>query len=606
MWMAGTGISKKAWASSIEDESVRVDSAGRALVIDPLHTVRAPLVAPPEAAAPVDEVPLEDAFLLNSLPGSSRTIYLDFTGHSLVGTIWQDQNTPTVSDDYSNTEMQMSAYDVDGNTATFSDLELRNIVDTWSAVAEDYAPFNVNVTTQDPGLAALERTNESDAVYGVRALITDSENVIGSTCSCGGIAYVDVFDYAYWNTYVGPALAFAQTQFNGKSLSDIVSHEVGHNLGLLHDGGVNPPNATEAGYYDGHDGWAPIMGVGYYEPLVQFSNGTYTSANNDQDDFLVMRGNGLNLRADDHGDTWGDATALTLGSESAGFLSTRSDEDYFSFVATGESHEITVNSPSVSSNLDIRLSLYDFEGTLLTTANQDFVREGTYSTSGLDANLTATTTIGERYYVAVEGVGFGAGTTTGYSDYGSLGEFRIVVSGAALVAGTSSVTGSGVFGTTLTGNTGTWANNPSLSVRWFRNGVPTTDTDSSYAIAASDVGKELTFRVVATKPGFNRATIQSTGVTVTAATISPSGTAKISGTAKVKKTLTARTAGWMNGVSVGYQWLRNGSTISSATRSTYRLAKSDKGKRISVQITVAKAGYVTLTSTSAQTKKVAG
>ena len=605
VWMPETGISKKAWASSIQDESVRVDSEGRALVIDPLHVDRSIDVAPPESATLVDDVPLEDAFLLNSLPGSNRTIYLDFTGHSLVDTIWQDRDQNGI-DDYTDLEMQMPPYDVDGDTITFSDLELRNIIDAWSAIAEDYAPFSVNVTTQDPGLTALERTSSSDMVFGVRALITDSANVIGSTCGCGGIAYVDVFDYAYWNTYTGPALNFAQNWFNGKTLSDVVSHEVGHNLGLLHDGGINPPGTVVDGYYEGRDGWAPVMGVGYYEPLVQFSNGTYTSGNNNQDDYAVALGNGLNLRTDDHGDTWGDASALTLGTEGVGFVSSQSDEDYFSFVATETSHEITVSSPSVSSNLDTQLKLYDFEGTLLSMMNLDFVRESTYSTSGLDASLSATTTIGETYYVAVEGVGFGSGSTTGYSDYGSRGEYRILVSGAPLTEATPTISGSGAFGTALTGNAGTWANSPTLGVRWYRNGVPTADTDSSYAIAASDIGKELSFRVVATKPGFNKSTVDSTAVTVTVGTISPSGTAKISGTAKVKKTLTASATGWMSGVSVGYQWLLNGASISSATNSKYKLAKSDKGKRISVRISLSKVGYTSVTATSPQTKKVAG
>lgn len=600
-WIPGTGISKKAWASSIEDESVRIDSEGRALVIDPLHVDRSIDVAPPESATPAGDVPLEDAFLLNSLPGSNRTIYLDFTGHSLVGTYWQDGGT--IADetiDYTNAQMQMPPYDVDGDTATFSDLELRNIIDTWSAVAEDYAPFNVNVTTSDPGNAALDMTDEYDTVYGMRALITDDSNAIASECGCGGIAYVGVFDYPGANTYLGPSLNFAQTQFNGKTISDIVSHEVGHNVGLSHDG------FDTQGYYGGRDGWAPIMGVGYNQPLVQFSNGTYTSANQTQDDFTVAVSNGLPLRTDDHGDTWGDASALILGNERAGFVSTRSDEDYFSFVATETSHEITVSSPSVSSNLDTQLKLYDFEGTLLSMMNLDFVRESTYSTSGLDASLSASTTIGETYYVAVEGVGFGSGSITGYSDYGSLGEYRILVSGAPLTEATPTISGSGAFGTALTGNAGTWANSPTLGVRWFRNGVPTADTDSSYAIAASDIGKELSFRVVATKPGFNKSTVDSAAVTVTVGTISPSGTAKLSGTAKVKKTLTASATGWMSGVSVGYQWLRNGASISSATSSKYKLAKSDKGKRISVRISVSKVGYTTLTATSPQTKKVAG
>jgi hypothetical protein len=526
-WIPVTGISKRAWASSLEDESVRIDSKGRALFIDPIHVEQAPDVASPESATPVVDVPLTDAFLLNSLPGSNRTIYLDFTGFSLVGTYWQRNDTYSdTSDDYTNEQMQMPAYDVDGDTSTYNAVERQNIIDTWSAVAEDYAPFNVNVTTADPGDAALDRTNESDAVYGMRALITNNTNAIALDCGCGGVAYLGVFDDSgpFNNTFLGPSLNFTQNWFDGKTISDVVSHEVGHNVGLGHDG-LRDDLETTAGYYGGRDGWAPIMGVGYDEPLVQLSNGTYTSedtvGNNEEDDYSVAVSNGLPLRADDHADARGAASALTNGTERSGFISTRPDVDYFFFIATATSHVISVTSPSRSTNLDIQAKLFDSSGTLLSTTNPNFFRVSTPSATGLDAVFTATTTAGDTYYIAVDGVGYGSGLSTGYSDYGSLGEYRIDVAG-----------------------------DPALTMS--------------------------------------------------------AGSASIRGTAKVKKTLSARAAGWPSGVSISYKWLRNGSPISLATRSTYKLSKSDKGKRISVQIRVAKAGYGTLTSTSAQTKKVAG
>ena len=40
---------------------------------------------------------------------------------------------------------------LDGDLGTFNDTEREQIQSIWQRVAEDYAPFDVDVTTQDPG-----------------------------------------------------------------------------------------------------------------------------------------------------------------------------------------------------------------------------------------------------------------------------------------------------------------------------------------------------------------------------------------------------------------------------------------------------------------------
>ena len=57
-------------------------------------------------------------------------------------------------------------------------------------------------------------------------------------------------------------------------------------------------------------------------------------------------------------------------------------------------------------------------------------------------------------------------------------------------------------------------------------------------------------------------------------------------------------------VTLNYRWLRNGKAIPKATRSTYRLVKADKGKRLSVKVTATKPGYVKVSVTSAKTRKI--
>jgi hypothetical protein len=688
-WLPGRGISQAAWQASVTDETVYVDSDRRAFVAEPLITEQQLIVAGPESTTPVAEVPLTDAFLLNSLPGAKRTIYLDFTGYSLVGTLWQTKNNSDPLDDYTDAEMQMPPYDIDGDATDFSDTELQRIIETWSAVAEDYAPFTVNVTTQDPGEAALLRSDANDDVYGSRALITDTENAVSAGCGCQGIAYVGVYNYVTYNTYLGPALNFIAPNFPGKIISDVVSHEVGHNVGLQHDG------YDAQGYYLGRDGWAPIMGAGYTQPLVQFSNGSYSFANQFQDDFAAMVSYGLPLRADDHGDSLLNiATLATLGVDFEGVISTDTDVDYFQFTASSTSHDVSVMSPSFSPNLDATVDVLSSTGTLLSTTNPDFIAYDRYTAAGLDASLTISTTPGETYFVAVNGAGYGPGTGTGYSDYGSRGEYRVLIEGTPLPTiepGTPTISGAGMVGTSLlasagtwpagttltgqwyrdgaktgisdstfsilasdvgkeilyriaatksgytttgassssvtavvgtitpgrptisgspsvgknlTGSSGTWPSGVALSPQWFRNGIATGDTDSRYSVLVSDVGKAITYRVIATKSGYTQSTANSVAVQAIAGTITPTPAPTITGTAKAKQTLTARTTGWPTGVTFAYQWLRSGAVIGSARSATYKLTSSDVGKKVSVKVTVTKLGYKTVVMTSAATPKV--
>lgn len=74
---------------------------------------------------------------------------------------------------------------------------------------------------------------------------------------------------------------------------------------------------------------------------------------------------------------------------------------------------------------------------------------------------------------------------------------------------------------------------------------------------------------------------------------------RISGTARVGRTLTAKPGTWTTRTRLSYRWLRNGRTISKATKSKYTLAPSDLKKKISVKVTGKKPGYKTVSKTSA-------
>jgi hypothetical protein len=222
--------------------------------------------------------------------------------------------------------------------------------------------------------------------------------------------------------------------------------------------------------------------------------------------------------------------------------------------------------------------------------------------------VTATTTSGLVYYVEVDGVGYGSGAETGYSDYGSRGEYRILVAGEPLLTlsqGTPTISGTGVFGTSLTGSTGTWTEGSSLSSEWYRNGVATGDTDSTYDILASDVGKSITYRTTGAKDGYATATASSSGVTVTAATLPSTGTPSISGTGAVGTTLTGSTGDWPDGVTFATQWMRNGSSASD-TDSSYTVQGSDLGREMVFRVVASKPGYTSVTANSTGVTVTAG
>jgi hypothetical protein len=83
-------------------------------------------------------------------------------------------------------------------------------------------------------------------------------------------------------------------------------------------------------------------------------------------------------------------------------------------------------------------------------------------------------------------------------------------------------------------------------------------------------------------------------------------TPRITGTARVGRTLKVKIGSWSPRPTYRYQWYANGRKITSkGTRTYLKLTSRQQGKRITVKVTGTKTGYATVTKTSARTKKVA-
>src|SRR5437016_5876132 len=124
------------------------------------------------------------------------------------------------------------------------------IKDLWKRVAEDYMPFNINVTTDTRVYQNAPINSRQKCVF------TPSTSALGP--GAAGVAYIGSWnwgsDTVCWSIYT-----------SGKAGGEVGAHEPGHTLGLGHQG------TSTSGYYGGQGsgatGWAPIMGVGYYQPV---------------------------------------------------------------------------------------------------------------------------------------------------------------------------------------------------------------------------------------------------------------------------------------------------------------------------------------------------
>ena len=352
-------------------------------------------------------VPLSQTFLLHSKPGSSRTIFLDFDGHTLSNNAWTASNN-------SSNDIVAPPWDTDGNPAEFGTDEQTAIQQIWLRVAEDYAPFDVDVTTEYPGEAKLTRSSFGDSFYGMRALISPISSYFGAY---GGIAYNGVFDY-YGDDYYKPALIFPENLGNNeKYIAEAVSHEVGHTLGLSHQGIVSGTS-----YYTGQGDWAPIMGVGYYHPLSQWARGQYANANNTENALAIITVNGVSYRTDDYGNTNSTATALTGTSiTNNGIIERTNDVDFFSFSTVAGPAQFTATGAERGGNLHLKVSIYNSSGSLVTNL------EAVDNSNGAQP-VSINPVLGNgTYYVSVNGTGSGDPLTSGYSAYGSLGQYTLTI-----------------------------------------------------------------------------------------------------------------------------------------------------------------------------------
>jgi len=174
-----------------------------------------------------------------------------------------------------------------------------------------------------------------------------------------------------------------------------------------------------------------------------------------------------------------------------------------------------------------------------------------------------------------------------------------------VAAGQPTISGTVRVGQRLTAAPGAWAGGTGFGYQWLADGTAITGAvASSYVLTAADRGRAISVNVTGYHDDYLPVTIASAETAAVLSGTLTAPTPKISGTSKVGKKLTAKPGTWTSGTKLTYRWKANGKSISGATKSTYKIAKKYKGKKITVTVTGSKSGYTTVSKTSKSTSKV--
>ena len=361
---------------------------------------------------PVGELlyPVSSTLRLHSNPESSRTISIEFATPNA-------SRFTEVNDKYSVSEI----------------VAIQHI---WTQVAEYFAPFDVNVTTEAAEADSIYRSSAEDKRFGYSVTIDNLNPSFGNTGYVMGEVQLKSFGSVGGDQ---PAFRVFGVSFkdNPRAMAGMISHLLGHALGLQDDTervsryqySTNPSGDVNSyRLYFGHmtpvGSWTSIMGVPFYADIAQFSRSEFPGAVNQQDSFAIMQRNGLQLRRDDAGfmrmasrlqtslpASSGTSAAPAITGTFNGVIERQTDWDTVYFHAgTGP-----LTASLAASNVNVGLWLLDGRGNVLAR-NED--------PNSLGASLNFNVTRPGTYFLQVRSMAVGD-PATGIPAYGNGGSYTL-------------------------------------------------------------------------------------------------------------------------------------------------------------------------------------
>jgi hypothetical protein len=403
----------------------------------------------------LNPLPPPNVPVFHSNPGALRIVYLDFDGYcednylvrGLPAETWPPFDTSS-----------------DPNA----------IRDIWERVAEDFAPFDVDVTTQYPSNMGEHFFWDSDAgerLSGIRVVITGADLLTGHGRSPEhplpyNVAYVDQFARQSGVLQRRSNRAVAQTVSHelGHTFSFYLSDVTGASLGLSH---YTLPRHNLTAQHK-----TPILGLAanerdiwWKDSMVAVVGENGAVVHRPQEDMMVLWA-ATDFRADDHRDEAGLATPLVSSGgatslagrgivtmNAASFPSSCAiwgdpahpvcyfwrqahgpqpglldDEDFFRFrtanAGTFEVRALTINNPGsdfTRANLDAEIELWrkPAGGAWTRLPSTAFTRLSLPDDLSVGISVTESSASGAEYAVAIKSAG----------RYGDLGQYSVTATG---------------------------------------------------------------------------------------------------------------------------------------------------------------------------------
>ena len=379
---------------------------------------------------------------LHSLVGAPATLYLDFDGN--FETTWSKHDFGYDTSSFIPTYSEMKdkrpgiitpAFDADGdgNPIGFSAADDDAMRKIWQRVAEDFAPFNIDVTTVDPG--SFNNKQALRVAIGGSAYDWFQDSTVAKpnsgissassfTDSLSNVVYVFSDLIRQWDTAKFKDGDGRPIQLI-PAVASTISHEAGHAFGLRHQSTFNANGTVKQDYNPGGASWTPIMGNSLGSDRTKWWNGM-ADDKMAQDDMAVMAGpaspNGFGYRPQEALRPLAVQSPYWSTQATSGVISKIAEGDMYWFSTSGGPTQISVVVAAESGpNLDATLTIMRFTPWAAPYSTMTFVgyvdAAPTSTDQGLNASYYNASLSGGMYYV----------TVGSHGTYGDVGQYTIAV-----------------------------------------------------------------------------------------------------------------------------------------------------------------------------------